>query len=155
MLRPADHRIGRMKNGSKMACGLAAFSQESTVFVSSGLDGGGKKRKKKTYTKPKLLRWQIWNDMDILYRYGSQMQSGSAKFSWVVWSSCIFSVARRLGSDCNLLSWVVPGPNSLRGLRKIKHKRKKVKLAVLTPSSISSHWLWNGYVWKWGIPPMK
>lgn len=75
------HRIGRMKNGSKMACGLAAFSQESTVFVSSGLDGGGKKRKKKTYTKPKLLRWQIWNDMD---RYGSEMQSGSAKFSWVV-----------------------------------------------------------------------
>jgi hypothetical protein len=38
----------------------APFSQESTVFVSSGLDGGGKKRKKKTYTKPKLLRWQIW-----------------------------------------------------------------------------------------------
>ena len=88
-------------------------------------------------------------------RYGSQMQSGSAKFSWVVWSSCIFSVARRLGSDCNLLYWVVPGPNSLRGLRKIKHKRKKVKLAVLTQSSISPHWLWNamamdGYGWCWG-----
>ena len=29
--------------------------QESTIFVTSGLDGGGKERKKKTYRKPKPL----------------------------------------------------------------------------------------------------
>ena len=34
---------------------LLCFAQESTVFVTAGLDGGGKKRKKKTYTKPKIL----------------------------------------------------------------------------------------------------
>ena len=88
-------------------------------------------------------------------RYGSQMQSGSTKFSWLVWSSCIFSMTRRLGSDCNPLYWVVLGLNSLRGPRKIKHKRKKVKLAVLTQSSISAHWschamAMDGYGWCWG-----
>ena len=35
------------------ACGL---EEESTVFVSLGLDGGAKKRKKKTYTKPKKIK---------------------------------------------------------------------------------------------------
>ncbi|CAL1150083.1 unnamed protein product [Cladocopium goreaui] len=32
------------------------LNDESTVFVSSGLEGGGKKRKKKTYTKPKKIK---------------------------------------------------------------------------------------------------
>eukprot|EP00929_Paragymnodinium_shiwhaense_P100464 TRINITY_DN627_c0_g2_i3.p1 TRINITY_DN627_c0_g2~~TRINITY_DN627_c0_g2_i3.p1 ORF type:complete len:147 (-),score=47.83 TRINITY_DN627_c0_g2_i3:47-487(-) len=35
------------------ACGLL---DESTIFVSGGLDGGAKKRKKKTYTKPKKIK---------------------------------------------------------------------------------------------------
>eukprot|EP00435_Cladocopium_sp_Y103_P021118 s2326_g5.t1 len=36
-----------------LECGI---TEESTIFVSSGLDGGGKKRKKKTYTKPKKIK---------------------------------------------------------------------------------------------------
>mmetsp|Transcript_93886 Transcript_93886/g.114993 ORF Transcript_93886/g.114993 Transcript_93886/m.114993 type:complete len:154 (+) Transcript_93886:51-512(+) len=36
-----------------LECGI---TEESTVFVTSGLDGGGKKRKKKTYTKPKKIK---------------------------------------------------------------------------------------------------
>merc|ERR1740130_809346 len=35
------------------ACGL---EDESTLFLSLGLEGGGKKRKKKTYTKPKKIK---------------------------------------------------------------------------------------------------
>merc|ERR1719203_2779526 len=35
------------------ACGL---TDESTIFLSLGLLGGAKKRKKKTYTKPKKLK---------------------------------------------------------------------------------------------------
>uniref|UniRef100_A0A7S1WL29 Ubiquitin-like domain-containing protein n=1 Tax=Alexandrium catenella TaxID=2925 RepID=A0A7S1WL29_ALECA len=35
------------------ACGL---SDESTLFLSAELAGGGKKRKKKTYTKPKKIK---------------------------------------------------------------------------------------------------
>ncbi|CAJ1433304.1 unnamed protein product [Effrenium voratum] len=35
------------------ACGL---EDESTVFLSMDLSGGGKKRKKKTYTKPKKIK---------------------------------------------------------------------------------------------------
>ena len=42
--------------------------------MSSGLDGGGKKRKKKTYTKPKLLRWQIWQS-DAVRVYKIQLAS--------------------------------------------------------------------------------
>eukprot|EP00929_Paragymnodinium_shiwhaense_P100468 TRINITY_DN627_c0_g2_i9.p2 TRINITY_DN627_c0_g2~~TRINITY_DN627_c0_g2_i9.p2 ORF type:complete len:163 (-),score=60.79 TRINITY_DN627_c0_g2_i9:84-572(-) len=38
---------------SLLAAGLA---DESTVFLSAGLDGGAKKRKKKTYTKPKKIK---------------------------------------------------------------------------------------------------
>ena len=35
------------------ACGL---ENESTLFLTLGLDGGAKKRKKKTYTKPKKIK---------------------------------------------------------------------------------------------------
>merc|ERR1712032_374186 len=35
------------------SCGL---SDESTLFLSAGLPGGTKKRKKKTYTKPKKIK---------------------------------------------------------------------------------------------------
>merc|ERR1712100_501195 len=35
------------------ACGL---TDESTLFLASDLSGGGKKRKKKTYTKPKKIK---------------------------------------------------------------------------------------------------
>merc|ERR1711937_258944 len=31
------------------------LAEEATVFVTSGLDGGAKKRKKKVYTKPKKI----------------------------------------------------------------------------------------------------
>mmetsp|Transcript_17441 Transcript_17441/g.28785 ORF Transcript_17441/g.28785 Transcript_17441/m.28785 type:complete len:155 (+) Transcript_17441:71-535(+) len=34
----------------------AGLDDESTIFVSLGLEGGGKKRKKKTYTKPKKIK---------------------------------------------------------------------------------------------------
>mmetsp|Transcript_48601 Transcript_48601/g.59774 ORF Transcript_48601/g.59774 Transcript_48601/m.59774 type:complete len:171 (+) Transcript_48601:7-519(+) len=46
---------GRVLNAdqSLVDCGL---DDESTIFVSSGLEGGGKKRKKKTYTKPKKIK---------------------------------------------------------------------------------------------------
>jgi len=40
-------------NQTLAECGL---SNESTIFVTAGLDGGAKKRKKKTYTKPKKLK---------------------------------------------------------------------------------------------------
>merc|ERR1712238_97850 len=42
--------MGLAASESLHSCGL---DEGSTVFLSSGLDGGGKKRKKKTYTKPK------------------------------------------------------------------------------------------------------
>ena len=36
--------------------GECGIEDESTVFLSLGLEGGGKKRKKKTYTKPKKIK---------------------------------------------------------------------------------------------------
>merc|ERR1740121_3005263 len=46
---------GRSLHGEERlsSCGL---SQESTVFLSPELAGGAKKRKKKTYTKPKKIK---------------------------------------------------------------------------------------------------
>jgi len=35
---------------------IGEFESNSTAFISSGLDGGAKKRKKKTYTKPKKIK---------------------------------------------------------------------------------------------------
>merc|ERR1711881_614611 len=34
----------------------SGLREESTVFLTLGLDGGAKKRKKKTYTKPKKIK---------------------------------------------------------------------------------------------------
>merc|ERR1719163_1609987 len=34
----------------------SGLQEESTVFLSLGLEGGGKKRKKRTYTKPKKIK---------------------------------------------------------------------------------------------------
>ena len=43
-----------LEDGQALAeCGL---SEESTIFATAGLDGGAKKRKKKTYTKPKKIK---------------------------------------------------------------------------------------------------
>ena len=36
--------------------GECGIEDESTLFLSLGLEGGGKKRKKKTYTKPKKIK---------------------------------------------------------------------------------------------------
>ena len=36
--------------------GECGVEEESTLFVNAGLEGGGKKRKKKTYTKPKKIK---------------------------------------------------------------------------------------------------
>jgi len=36
--------------------GECGIEEESTLFLSMGLEGGGKKRKKKTYTKPKKIK---------------------------------------------------------------------------------------------------
>ena len=46
---------GLQLGSSLLHFALRSLVQESTVFVTAGLDGGGKKRKKKTYTKPKSL----------------------------------------------------------------------------------------------------
>jgi small subunit ribosomal protein S27Ae len=43
-----------LKEGIPLAS--LGLEEESTVFVTAGLDGGGKKRKKKTYTKPKKIK---------------------------------------------------------------------------------------------------
>merc|ERR1719161_651908 len=59
---PADEQRlifgGRSLEGSEKvsACGL---QDESTLFVSLDFLGGGKKRKKKTYTKPKKLKHEL------------------------------------------------------------------------------------------------
>eukprot|EP00438_Fugacium_kawagutii_P016764 Skav231115 [mRNA] locus=scaffold7:4545:20985:- [translate_table: standard] len=60
-----DPEGGKVKSLSDeeilLECGVTEeLALESTLFVTSGLDGGGKKRKKKTYTKPKLLGEGEW-----------------------------------------------------------------------------------------------
>ena len=47
---------GISSDEQRLVIGQSGLSEESTVFVSSDLDGGGKKRKKKTYTKPKKIK---------------------------------------------------------------------------------------------------
>merc|ERR1712194_713603 len=42
--------------GSAELLGEAGLRNDSTVFVNLALEGGGKKRKKKTYTKPKKVK---------------------------------------------------------------------------------------------------
>merc|ERR1712194_466700 len=46
---------GRSLNDSDIL-GNCGVSDESTLFLNSELAGGGKKRKKKTYTKPKKIK---------------------------------------------------------------------------------------------------
>merc|ERR1719482_1403392 len=54
----AEQRLlfgGRVLTGSE-ALAASGLEEESTVFLSLGLDGGAKKRKKKTYIKPKKIK---------------------------------------------------------------------------------------------------
>eukprot|EP00929_Paragymnodinium_shiwhaense_P100462 TRINITY_DN627_c0_g2_i10.p1 TRINITY_DN627_c0_g2~~TRINITY_DN627_c0_g2_i10.p1 ORF type:complete len:175 (-),score=52.01 TRINITY_DN627_c0_g2_i10:84-542(-) len=46
---------GKTLNKEETLAGLGLLD-EATIFVTGGLDGGAKKRKKKTYTKPKKIK---------------------------------------------------------------------------------------------------
>merc|ERR1712085_137200 len=49
---------GRVLDSSELL-GAIGLGDESTVFLNLELEGGGKKRKKKTYTKPKKVKLAV------------------------------------------------------------------------------------------------